>query len=212
MPDPRTRAARKANYVGARPKDESKLSQDPKQIRVRLRRAAKGNAKRDGRMERDIQMLYHKPIEDWDIEELARGRPRNAAGNFGGRPPAWITPTIQKEAKRRLLEETFGTLAGHAHTAIKTIVKLMTSTEVDEKGKPIVDARTQLAAAQFVIENIVGKPKAVMELQAEDFTRQALAGAIVLDDGDPQDHLVIEGDIVEEEPEEEEFDDDAGDD
>lgn len=199
MSDPQTPAAKKANYVGSRPKDESKLSTKPSQVRVRLRRAAKGNAKRDGRMERDIEMLYQKPIEDWDNEELARGRPRNKNGGFTGRVPTWITPTIQKEAKKRLLDETFGAMSMHVHSAIRTVVKLMTSEETDEKGKPIVDARTQLAAAMFLIENIVGKPKAIMEVQAEDFTRQALAGAIVLDDGLPEDHfVVVEGSVVEE--------------
>lgn len=202
-----TPAARKANYTGGRPKDESKLSTNPKQVRNRLRRAAKGNQKRDGRIDRDIAILYQKPIEDWDMEELARGRPRNAAGTFAGRPPSWITPTIQKEAKRRLLDETFGNLAGHVDTAIKAIVKLIESEEVDEKGRPIVDARTQLAASMFVVENIIGKPKAIVEVQADDFTRQAIAAAIVLDDGEDQSHLVLEGDFT---VEEEEGDEDGG--
>lgn len=206
-----TPAARKANYTGGRPKDESKLSQEPHQIRNRLRRAAKGNKQRDGRMERDIEMLYKKPIDEWDLEELAHGRPRNDRGNFSGRPPGWVTPAIQKEAKKRLLDETYGELAGHVHVAIKTVAGLMTSEELDEKGKPIVDARTRLAASMFVIENIIGKPKAIVELQADDFTRQAIAAAIVLDDGLDQSHLVVEGEIVyEEEGDEDGVADDRG--
>jgi hypothetical protein len=82
--------------------------------------------------------------------------------------------------------------------AIKTVAKLMTSEEVDEKGKPIVDARTQLAASVFVIEHIIGKPTAIVELTADDFTRQAIAAAIVLDDGKPEDHFVVNGEVVEE--------------
>lgn len=193
-------------YVGGRPKDERKLSTDPKQIRVRLRRAAKGDKKRDGRMERDIEMLYRKPIEEWDMEELSHGRPRNVAGTFAGRPPSWITPTIQKEAKKRLLDETLGSLAGHIGKAVKAIGELIESEEVDENGKPIVDARTKLAAATFTIEHFLGKPKAIIEVQADDFTKQAIASAIVLDDGLPEDHFVLEGEFTE--PDEEEGDDD----
>lgn len=193
MPDPRTPGAQKANYVGSRPKDESKLSRDPKQIRIRLRRAAKGNAKRDGRMERDIEMLYQKPIEEWDLQELAHGRPRNAAGDFRGRTPTWVTPTIQKEAKKRLLDETLGDLAGHIGKAVKCIGDLIESDVLDENGKPIVDARTKLAASTFVIEHFTGKPKAFVEIDASDDTRAALAAAIVLEDGKDQSHLVLEG-------------------
>lgn len=203
-------------YVGGRPKDESKLSQDPAQIRVRLRRAAKGDKKRDGRMKRDMEMLYRKPIEEWDLEELARGRCRASDGTFKGRPPSWITPAVQQEAKRRLLDETFGKMAGHIDIAVRTIKDLMTSEEVDENGKPIVDARTKLAAATFTIEHILGKPKAVIEIGPDDFTKQAIAAAIVLDDGREQDETrfeleaggVIEGEF--EDLDEENGDDDEG--
>lgn len=213
MPDdPRTPAARKANYVGGRPKDESKLSTKPEQIRVRLRRAAKSNAKRDGRMERDIEMLYQKPVSEWDIHELSHGRPRNSHGNFKGRPPTWITPAIQKEAKRRLLDETMGDLAGHIGKAVKCIGDLIESDEVDENGKRIVDSKTKLAASTFVIEHFIGKPKQIVELDATDETKEALAAAIVLDDGEDQSHLTLEGEAYwnDLDNEDEERDSDAG--
>jgi hypothetical protein len=73
----------------------------------------------------------------------------------------------------------------------------MTSEEVDEKGRPIVDAGTRLRAATFIVEHVLGKPKAVVEIGGEDFTRAALASAIILDDGMPQGHLVIEGEYEE---------------
>lgn len=204
-----TPAARKANYTGGRPKDESKLSTDPRQVRIRLRRAAKGNQKRDDRIGRDIAILYQKSIEDWDVEELARGRPRTANGDFRGKMPSWITPTVTAEAKRRLLDETFGNMAGHVDLAIKTVVKIMKDESIDDKGKPVTDARVKLAAATFVIEHIIGKPKAVIEIGADDFTRSAIAAAIVLDDGLPEDHFVLEGDFVETYVEEDEEEGDS---
>lgn len=173
------------------------LSEDPVQIRVRLRR-------RGTDMDRDTMMLYKKPIEEWDLEELARGKPRNKNGNFAGRAPKWISPMIIQEAKRRLHDNVFGDLAGYAPLALKVLKTLMTSDEVDVNGRPIVDAKTKLAAAQFTLEHILGKPKALIELNdPADTQRRALAAAIMLDDGRPQGHLtnILEGEFEEVEDE-----------
>jgi len=157
------------------------------------------------------EQVWAKPISEWDIEELARGRPGDKNGQFRGRTPSWITPAIQQEAKKRLLNETMGKLSHHIDKAVVAIGNLIDSDEVDDKGKPIVDARTKLAAAQFILEIFLGKPKAIIEIGATDDTRSLLASAIVLDDGLPQDHQVIlEGEIVEEDEMEELGDDDDG--
>ena len=198
-----TPAARKANYTGARPKDESKLSTEPRQVRNRLRRAQRSGKPRDAQIERDMAILYQKPVSEWDVEELAHGRPRNKVGNFAGTKPGWITVAIQQEARRRLVENTFGKMATHIDSAIKTVANLMLSEEVDDKGRPIVDARTRLTAAMWIVENFVGKPKAMIEVtNTDDAVRSALTPAIILDDGKPQGHLaanVVEGEIVEDE-------------
>lgn len=169
-----------------------KLSMDPAQVRVRLRR-------RSVDAERDVAMLYGKPVEEWDLEELARGRPRNKAGKFSGPRPPWLTPLVLAESRRRLHEETYGQLAGYAQIALKVMKNLMESTEVDANGRPLVDAKTKLAAASFVLEHIIGKPKAVVEINdPSEFQRKALAAAIVLDDGKPQGHLtILEGEFEE---------------
>lgn len=187
--------------VAGRSRDPSKLSTNPKQIRTRMRR-------RGVKMDEDIRLYmehaYHKPIEEWDLEELARGRVRDKNGEFRGRAPSWVTPEIMKEAKRRLLLETYGKLAGHIDQAVLTMGNLLVSEDTDDNGKPLVDARTKFAAAAFIIEHTIGKPKAVIEHTADENVRGAIAAAIILDDGMPQDEpLVIEGEVVEEE----EFDD-----
>lgn len=191
-------ARMKANYTGGRSKDESTLSRKPSQVRVRLRRAAKKlNAPLD-QIHRDMQMLPgYRPVEEWDVEELARGRPRNPKGGFQGPVPMWCTPIVTREAKKRLLNETFGKMAGHVDLAIKTLVKIMESEDLDEKGRPIVDARTQLAASTFVLEHILGKPTAVVEIGAQDETQRMLAMAIILEDGTPQDEpIVLDGEAT----------------
>lgn len=176
------------------------LSKDPKQIRRRVRRA-------HGKIQADVDLYlkeaYGKPIEEWDLEELARGRCRDQNGQFRGQAPQWITPTVQKEARRRLLEHAFGTMAGHVDLAIQTLVNLIQSEDVDDKGKPIVDGRTKLQACIFILEHVMGKPKAVVELHDTNEAKSALAAAIVLDDGKPKNPpVILEGEYTEDDEEE----------
>lgn len=189
-------------YVGGRPKDESKLSRDPKQMRNRLRRG-KGKA-----LEADIQMYADemwggRNVHEWDLEELAFGRPRDANGHFKGMAPKWITPIVVEEINKRLHTLTRAKLASHMDIAVKAIGKLITSEEVDDKGRPIVDARTKFAAAAFVVEHIIGKPSQHVDVQGGDKVQTAIASAIVLDDGLPQGHLtdVVDAEIVDDEME-----------
>lgn len=179
-----------ANYVGGRAKDETRLSTDPAQIRRRLRRSIGKPHHRQ-----DLQLLVEaggmKPIEEWDLEELARGMPKNKKGRFSGKPPTWITPDIMREAKKRLLAHTNALIGEQIDKAVEVIVDLMNDNSIDDKGRPCVDARTKLDAAKFIIEHVKGKATAVVEVEATDNVRQILAAAIVLDDGDPQDELLV---------------------
>jgi len=51
----------------------------------------------------EVSDRWAKPIEEWDWQELARGRPRCADGTFKGVAPQWVTLAVRNEAKRRLL-------------------------------------------------------------------------------------------------------------
>jgi hypothetical protein len=186
-----------ANYVGGRAKDETRLSTDPAQIRRRLRRSiGKPHHKQD--LQLLVQAGGMKPIEEWDLEELARGMPKNKRGKFSGKPPTWITPDIMREAKKRLLAHTNALIGEQVDQAMAVIVDLMTDDSVDDKGRPCVDARTKLDAAKFIIEHVKGKATAVLELEASDHTRKMIAAAIVLDDGLPQDEpVILEGEFEE---------------
>jgi hypothetical protein len=186
---------------GSRPNDRESLSKNPAQIRRRMRR---GGDKLSKDVEIYAKVAWNKPLEDWDFEELARGRPRDKNGGFAGRTPEWIRQTVAKESKKRLIDKTYGLLATHVDTAVQVMGNLLISEEVDDKGRPLVDAKTKYAAAAFIIEHFIGKPNALVTVDVEgDEVKQALAAAIVLDDGKPQD--VLEG-----EWEEVDDDDDRG--
>jgi hypothetical protein len=108
--------------------------------------------------ELEFETLY-KPIEEWDLEELARGRPRNIDGNFKGRKPGWINREVHERAMEMFIELTKSDMAALAPTALKSLRWVLENDAEDEKGKPIVPAASKNQAAMFLLEHVVGKPK-----------------------------------------------------
>lgn len=181
-------------------KDPSTFSRNPAAIRRRLRNANKP-------FERDLEMLNqvqgYKPVAEWDLEELSKGRPKDATGRFRpGSAPKWLTSKIMAEIKTRLREEASFALSSQLGAALDCVKKIIESEDVDDEGRPIVDAKTKLDAAKFVIEHTVGKAKALVEVDTTESYREFLAGALVLPQGG-QAHPVIEGTAMfeDEEPE-----------
>lgn len=145
------RQGRPPKKQGGRPRTSS----NPKQLRARARRSQKMAAE-------DLAKLW-KPIEEWDHEELARGRPRSADGSFRGKSPAWVDRAVHEEVVKKF--ETIVREGMNAHTlrALTVLEQILESDEHDLKGKPLVPASTKLDAAKFLIEHILGKPKQRME-------------------------------------------------
>jgi hypothetical protein len=192
--------------MAARPKtdkEREELSRKPSQIRNRLRRANRKAQKTGDRTWLDAELgLYcevtgMKPVTEWDVEELSHGRPRNENGSFSGAPPTWLTADVRQESKRRLYDHALGSLVSNVDKAVKTIIDLMLNDQVDEKGKPFVDNKTKFECAKFVIEYILGKPTQIIGVDVTDQARKILASAIVLDNGQEDTHLVIEGTATE---------------
>jgi len=189
------------------PRDPNTLSTSRRQMRNRMRRALASNNQELIARERAIFASTVKPVKNWDMQELAAGRPRNHKGNLKGKQPEWVDAEVTKEIARQLHLKTRGKLAANVGLAIKVIVDILENNAVDDKGRPVVEARTKLAAATYVLDHILGKPTAILEPDAVDKIRQIFAKAIILDDGSVDSHLpVLEGVMVDEE--EEEIDDD----
>lgn len=145
----------------SRPVDGSGKLLTPKQIRARARRRAK-KSRRDVITELEFETLY-KPIEEWDMEELARGRPKNEQGSFSGRAPSWITREVHEKAMERFFDITKSDMNALVPSALDSLRYVMTSDECDERGKPIVPASAKNQAAMFLLEHVVGKPKQRIE-------------------------------------------------
>lgn len=142
-----------------------------KQIRARARRHAKIS-------EAELEKLY-KPVEQWDEEELARGRPRAADGTFRGSSPNWITRKMHEEAMARFKGIVEGRMREETVTALGVVHEILSNDDVDEKGRPAVAAGTKLDAAKFLIEHVVGKPTQRQEVDISVRLQALLATATV---------------------------------
>lgn len=125
-------------------------SMNKKQIRARARRHAKIS-------EAELDKLY-KPIDEWDEEELARGRPKASDGTFRGKSPNWITRKMHEEAMARFKGIVEGRMRSETVTALGVVHDILSNDDVDDKGRPAVAASTKLEAAKFLLEHVVGKP------------------------------------------------------
>lgn len=178
------------------------LSEKPGATRARIRRS-------NANLNRDAEILYKKPIEEWDYEELARGRPRNKAGDFKGPSPKWITPLILKQAQDRLRMLTRQEMSVFAGDAVRVMRDLMTSEETDYDGKPLVSPSVRLQAATYVLDQTVGKATTPVEVTGNVIVESLMAKILVNEDGTPA-HPVIDAEVVEDEEEPEDDDDDGG--
>lgn len=179
---------------------DGEKSTRPRAVRRRLRKPGRTEEE----IREDVEALYKKPVEEWDWEELSRGMPRGPDNKFAGRRPTWITPAIQAEAKRRMRIMTEDQLMVHADAAIKTLRELMEDLEVDDHGRPVVPSAVKLQAAQYVLNHVIGTPKARVEVEAHNPLADLMGSVLVNPDGSLSHHVVIEGEVVEDEAEAEE--------
>lgn len=155
----------------------------------------------------DIETVYQKPVSEWDWEELSKGCPRDPVdGKFPKGKPGWISPAITAEVQRRMREMTEQELMTHAFDAIRSLTGLLSNEEIDDFGKPIVSASVKLQAAQYILNQTIGTPKAKVELTNGSPLENFLADVLVNPDGEPSHGMVIEGSHYDAEPD----DDEAG--
>lgn len=157
--------------VGSQQGGRPAKSNTPKQIRARARR-------KQNLAEEEFHKLY-KPLDEWDAEELARGRPRSADGHFRGVPPSWINRAVHEQIVRKFEKVVRQEMNTHTVMALEVLHSILTSDEADVKGKPIVPASTKLDAAKFLIEHVIGKPKQRMEADISVRLQAMLGTAMV---------------------------------
>lgn len=152
----------------------------PKQIRARARRKAK---RHEVMSEQELDYLYQKPVEEWDMEELARGRPRNSRGGFSGPKPKWITSAVHERAMERYTAAVKTDMQATTVDALDAIRWIIQNEDVDDKGKPVVPPSTKLEASKFLLEHVVGKPTQRIESDVS-VKLQGILGQVMVNPND----------------------------
>lgn len=126
-----------------------------KQVRSRARRMINRGAPLTEEM---FEAWCGKPIDQWDLEELARGRTKDKSGGFRGRP----TPMLSRAVHERILEQYKMIMKQRinmqASTALGVIGQIIGNDDTDDKGKPLVPASVKLDASKWLVEHVLGKP------------------------------------------------------
>lgn len=175
--DARAECRREARRQGVDNRKE--LSQEPDQIRNRARRHQK-------KMEAELAKLYKKPVEEWDMEELAHGKPRDKNGHFSGVPPRWVTRQVHEEAVRRFKSMLQSKVRVLSVPAVDVLLNLLSDNQMvyDDEGQPvryIVPPSVKSQIGQYLIDQVVGKPTSPIETKGEvmHHIESVLAGSVV---------------------------------
>lgn len=118
---------------------------------------------------------YRKPVEEWDLEELARGRPRAADGSFKGRNPKWVSSEVLEESRKRFQQGSLTAIEASFDSAIKVITHILK----DSDNEP----RVRLDAAKFIVNHVMGTPRVRAEIVTNSPFQSILAASLVNPDG-----------------------------
>lgn len=129
-----------------------------KQIRARRRRALRA-AKKVSDINEDLAMeLDIKPLEEWDFEELARGRPRDRNGTFRGAKPSYISRELHEKIMDRFKLMVKQKMVGNGIDAMNALDYLLTNEDLAKGGRPLVPPTVRFQAAQYVLDHLIGRP------------------------------------------------------
>lgn len=114
-------------------------------------------------------------IDDLDDEEVLRGELRDKNGNFTGQKSALVPRQFHDAVRRRIIQDTDMLLRKDYQAVVANLVRIATD--------PRVAAREQLAAAQYVMERVIGKIPEKMEIKTETtiFQQQLETGGFLVD-------------------------------
>jgi hypothetical protein len=136
-------------------------------------------ARADIMSDQELEYLYQKPMDEWDLEELAKGRPRNKDGRFGGPKPKWINATVHEEAMERYTAAVKSEMNSTTVDALKVLTWIIGNEEMDDRGKYLVPPSVKLDATKFLIEHVIGKPKQRIESDVS-IKLQGILGAVMV--------------------------------
>jgi hypothetical protein len=145
-----------------------------------LKRARK-RARRGGErgltllIEQDLPALGIKPLDEWDVYELAHGKPRDEDGGFRkGVMPSWFAPVLQAEIEKR-----FQAAAGQK----MKVVGLEGMVMARKLMRRASSENVRLEASKFFMEQVFGKAVQRVNLEGQLKIEALLGAALVNPDG-----------------------------
>lgn len=128
-------------------------------------------------------------LEDWDDEELLKGRRKNKNGKFaGGRSPKVLPRVMVHELQRRRFAKAHALLA---HSLVDA-VEFLRAVVNDESATRSM----RLKAAKQILDRVLGKPveqaRISFDMDGEAPWQKVIAQAIVASDSDVVDAEVVE--------------------
>lgn len=135
------------------------------------------------------KVVYGKPLEDWDDEELARGRARGADGRFPTGPrPEWLTEEIDEEIRKRFqkrMRQGLGLAALSAADVLTRIMKDDRPMEDEDGGVTgwLVSPSVRADIAKYLLDQVAGKATQPIDVSAEVKIQGLFASVVVNADG-----------------------------
>lgn len=170
------RDAEKSPEEDARPTNDKGELMTGKQVRARARRKLQKGKRLD---DETFEAWAGKPIDEWDLEELSRGRTRDATGGFRGKPPQYMPRAVHERIAERFKLLVRDKMNQNATMALGVIGNLLNNEEVDDKGKPLVPPSVKLDASKWLVEHVIGKP--VQPTQSDISVKlQGILGAVMV--------------------------------
>lgn len=186
----------------------------PKQIRARARRA-RIRAERRGVEPPKVSAietaaLMRKPLGDWDLEELARGYPKDKNGNFSGSKPKWIDAAMHEQIVDQFKELVRTDMKSLTVKALDVLEDVLENDEVDERGRPVTPVNTKVDVAKFLLEHLIGKPTQPIQNDIS-IKLQGILGAVLVQPAEAGGYVpssshrvledIVDADLVDEEDE-----------
>ncbi|QPX62629.1 hypothetical protein SEA_WOLLYPOG_80 [Arthrobacter phage Wollypog] len=177
---------------------------EPDKPRINLSRKKRGPAKKHiPKKEMELRALTPKmrdlaegrlKVEDLDWEELLQGRLKDSTGKFSGAAPAVLPRSFHTAIAQEIIIRAESKFRENFDDAMKALIGL-----VNNEKTP---ARERLAAAQYVLERVIGKIPEKQEIKSEVtvFDQLVNSGGLLIDLGENKDDDIVDAERPEGNP------------
>ena len=128
-------------------------------------------------------------LSRWSDAELERGQKRDKNGRWPTKKPTIVARAVHDELVRRKMSRAYDLLRTNVYKAVEVLVSIATDKRADKA--------IRVKAATEILDRTLGKPTESMKLDIQGEWASIVARAIVPIAGD-----VIEGEVIDPEPDE----------